>query len=168
MARARFGSWRAALERIGISGVRVRRYAAQELMDTLERVWRELGRPPGNKHLARRARITDTPYKRYWGTLKNACEQLAKYHAGEITREKLLAPSPPIKRRRRKLIPVDVRWRILKRDNHRCICCGANPATDPTVELQIDHIVPVSKGGGNEEGNLRTLCRKCNGGKGAA
>jgi 5-methylcytosine-specific restriction endonuclease McrA len=32
----------------------------------------------------------------------------------------------------------------------------------------VDHIVPVSRGGGNDEANLRTLCRACNVGKGAA
>ncbi|HJB68761.1 MAG TPA: HNH endonuclease [Candidatus Fournierella excrementigallinarum] len=32
--------------------------------------------------------------------------------------------------------------------------------------LEIDHIIPVSKGGRTEEDNLQTLCWKCNRSKG--
>jgi hypothetical protein len=62
------------------------------------------------------------------------------------------------KRRRRvaRQIPELVRRRILARDNHRCALCGTTSA------LVIDHIHPVAEGGGNDEANLRTLCRKCN------
>ena len=51
---------------------------------------------------------------------------------------------------------------ILKRDCFKCAICGASPAINPKVELHIDHIIPVSKGGGNEVSNLWTLCSKCN------
>src|ERR1035437_9723912 len=30
------------------------------------------------------------------------------------------------------------------------------------VKLEMDHSVPVSKGGKTEESNLQTLCRRCN------
>jgi hypothetical protein len=46
---------------------------------------------------------------------------------------------------------------ILKRDNYTCGYCGATG-----VELEIDHIKPVSKGGTNEQTNLITACKKCN------
>lgn len=64
---------------------------------------------------------------------------------------------------KRKPISKKVRFEIFKRDGHKCAYCGRS---SPDVELQVDHIVPVSKGGGNDETNLITSCWDCNIGKG--
>lgn len=53
-------------------------------------------------------------------------------------------------------IPVDVRWRIFERDNFTCKHCGTRRC------LSVDHIIPKSKGGSDEESNLQTLCGRCN------
>ncbi len=58
-----------------------------------------------------------------------------------------------------------LRYEILTRDGHRCTICGATAADG--VKLHVDHIIPVSKGGKTEYSNLRTLCERCNLGKGA-
>ena len=42
-----------------------------------------------------------------------------------------------------------------------CTYCGSDK------DLQIDHIIPVSKGGRTEKENLQPLCRTCNTQKGA-
>lgn len=47
-----------------------------------------------------------------------------------------------------------------------CTLCGARPGKDRDVELDIDHIVPTSKGGSDEESNLQVLCAQCNRAKG--
>ena len=49
-----------------------------------------------------------------------------------------------------------VRKRIFDKCGHECSHCGA------TGDLSIDHIHPVSKGGGDEDDNLQVLCRSCN------
>jgi hypothetical protein len=66
----------------------------------------------------------------------------------------------------RKTIAPKTRLRIMKRDNFKCVNCGATPALDPGVYLEIDHFVPFSKGGDETDENFRTLCRACNRGKG--
>lgn len=67
-----------------------------------------------------------------------------------------------------RLPSVSLRYKVLSRDNHKCIGCGATPATMAGVELEIDHIMPYSKGGETVLDNLQTLCKKCNSGKGAS
>ncbi len=57
-----------------------------------------------------------------------------------------------------------VRIRVMKRDRFRCTYCGA-PGTD--VELEIDHIIAVARGGSHHISNLTTACRNCNQTKGA-
>lgn len=55
------------------------------------------------------------------------------------------------------------RFEILKRDNFTCQYCGKK---GPEVELQLDHVTPLSKGGKTIESNLLTSCSECNKGKG--
>ncbi len=54
----------------------------------------------------------------------------------------------------------DCREYILNRDNYRCQCCGSNN------NLEIDHILPWSRGGKTNSGNLQVLCRYHNRRKG--
>jgi len=65
--------------------------------------------------------------------------------------------------KQRRHIPLGLRYKILARDNHICQSCGAK-ASDG-IQLHIDHIKPVSRGGTNDFENLQTLCRDCNLGK---
>ena len=60
------------------------------------------------------------------------------------------------------LMTKKLREFIKKRDNYPCCICGNSTHTEPNLLLEIDHIVPVSKGGVTEEKNLQTLCWKCN------
>lgn len=57
---------------------------------------------------------------------------------------------------------IRLRFKILSRDKFTCQYCGSSA---PEVVLEVDHIIPKSKGGGNEETNLVTACKKCNLGK---
>lgn len=64
--------------------------------------------------------------------------------------------------RRGGTLSVKLRFSILLRDNFRCVYCGRS-ANETTLE--VDHKIPVSKGGGDECSNLVTACSKCNLGK---
>ena len=59
----------------------------------------------------------------------------------------------------RQPIPRKLRHEVFKRDGYRCRECGASK--DET-SLEIDHILPVAKGGTNDIDNLQTLCKECN------
>ncbi len=54
------------------------------------------------------------------------------------------------------------RYQILERDWFSCKYCGRKP---PFVMLEVDHIIPKSKGGGDAVDNLLTTCFECNRGK---
>lgn len=53
------------------------------------------------------------------------------------------------------------RWEVLRsqvfeRDGWRCVYCGSGE------NLHCDHVIPASRGGSSEIGNLATACRPCN------
>ena len=63
---------------------------------------------------------------------------------------------------KRKSLGKKIRFEVFKRDSFTCQYCGQSA---PQVILEVDHIIPVSKGGDNELTNLITSCRDCNRGK---
>lgn len=62
----------------------------------------------------------------------------------------------------RTLMTKKLREFIKTRDNFTCCNCGNSTNVEPNLLLEIDHIIPVSKGGRTVEDNLQTLCWKCN------
>ena len=70
---------------------------------------------------------------------------------------------PAVRRSRRRRVWTDEERRfILDRDGWQCVYCGSKD------ELEIDHIVPFSKGGACSITNSQTLCGPCNRRKGAS
>lgn len=58
-------------------------------------------------------------------------------------------------------IPLALRREVFAHDNWMCVYCHSKR------RLEIDHIIPISKGGTDDRHNLQTLCRTCNRKKGA-
>lgn len=56
-------------------------------------------------------------------------------------------------------IPRSVMLRVVRRDNNQCQTCGK---VLKDLEIEFDHIIPVSKGGSGEEHNIRVACLECN------
>ncbi|QOI65637.1 HNH endonuclease (plasmid) [Arthrobacter sp. TES] len=67
----------------------------------------------------------------------------------------------------RALMTSKLRGQIKERDRHTCVHCGISVAVEPHLLLEVDHIMPVSKGGLSTPENLQTLCWRCNRTKGA-
>lgn len=51
---------------------------------------------------------------------------------------------------------------VLDRDGEKCAYCGASD-----VSLQLDHVIPQSRGGSDHPENLTPACKPCNTSKGA-
>ncbi len=65
---------------------------------------------------------------------------------------------------------MDWKERVFDRDGYKCVYCGRDGRADfwVYVLLQVDHVVPKSKGGSeDDESNLVTACMVCNKMKGA-
>jgi HNH endonuclease len=90
--------------------------------------------------------------------------------------EYILASETPRETAKQRKIGKDQWWRILARDNHRCMSCGrsvqdSNPL-DPSrkIVLVVDHTTPISEADKYgidpyADENLQTLCDVCNEGK---
>ena len=86
--------------------------------------------------------------------------ELIKYLSQKIKFKKSVAGQ-------RALMTPKLREKIKERDGYTCQICGLSNKDEPNLLLEIDHIIPLSKGGMTTEGNLQTLCWRCNRSKGA-
>lgn len=64
--------------------------------------------------------------------------------------------------RERELMTPKFRQYILERDHYTCQKCHNSTYIEPNLLLEIDHIMPLSKGGRTVEENLQVLCWRCN------
>lgn len=92
-----------------------------------------------------------------WGPAAFAAFTVAVWWAALRGRRR---PAQRAGRRRRRLSDAE-RRAILDRDGWACVECGS------TDELELDHVIPFSRGGACTPGNLVTLCGPCNRRKGA-
>ena len=67
----------------------------------------------------------------------------------------------------RALMTPQLREKIKVRDLYTCKICGISANDEKNLLLEIDHIMPLSKGGITSENNLQTLCWRCNRSKGS-
>jgi ATP adenylyltransferase len=56
-------------------------------------------------------------------------------------------------------VPGNLRYDVLKLAKDRCELCGVSARS---TQIDVDHIIPRSKGGSNRIENLQALCRTCN------
>lgn len=95
-------------------------------------------------------------------TLCNDCARDATPVKKVRVKKVSTAPKWFVDQERAKMTPA-LKESIKRRDGYRCKYCGRTMADG--VSLEVDHIIPVSRGGRSEPSNLQTLCWDCNRGK---
>ena len=175
--KKRFGSWKAALQRAGLTlSARGRRYSDDEYFDNILVLWTHYGRQPKYRELNEPpSSIPAGAYEAKFGGWRLALGAfIDRVNADRASRASdaeppllppATSPSGLSPRPRTRKIPLGLRYDVLRRDNFKCVLCGASPAITPTCQLHIDHVVAFARGGTTEERNLRTLCSHCNVGK---
>jgi len=178
----RFGSWEKGLQRAGLKnspGYR-RKFSDEEYFENMLNVWTQYGRQPKYGEMNKSpSMISPKTYENHFGTWRKALEafvermnkkedsepeQMSKKEAKELISAEITKYSVAVEDRRG--ISLGLRYKVLSRDKFKCVKCGASPSTDTACILQIDHVIPFSKGGKTVLENLQTLCGNCNLGKG--
>jgi hypothetical protein len=175
----RFGSWSAGLKKAGLSlSHKGRRYTDTDYFENLLNVWTFYGRQPKFPEMDRGpSRISSGAYENKWGSWGKALHAfIGRVNSDTQDNLDLALPTQVTKQgqnnykiiseRRIRTIALGIRYDVLKRDHFKCVLCGKSPAIDFSCKLHVDHIMPYSSGGVNEIANLRTLCNRCNLGKG--
>lgn len=170
-----FVSWSKFCQAAGISSRYNRLVEKEDLLNNLDHVWSELGRQPRAKEM--KQPLSSISISRYQKLFRKnwyaICLEFLSWKSGvsieEIERESRQIPTinseHQIPHRTNRSVSLSLRYEVLKRDNFRCVRCGATPALTPGTQLHIDHKLPWSKGGETELINLQTLCSDCNLGK---
>lgn len=98
-----------------------------------------------------------------WAMLEEMQERVyAGVHPNEGRERPEIAVTRKARVRRIRSLTRRGRFLILQRDGFACRYCGRKP---PEIELQVDHIVPVARGGNDDKDNLVASCKDCNTGK---
>ncbi|WP_167620253.1 HNH endonuclease [Paracoccus ravus] len=168
--RRTFGSWGNGLKEVGAAPPKksIRVMSDHVLLAIFRDIWvytyKRHEKSPSVIHVKEYAKahpersVSVTTLTRRFGPYKKFVEEFARYATGEIDYAALVKNCRPPKKVRQH-VPLKVRFEILERDK-RCITCGT------AAELEIDHIIPVAKGGTSCKSNLCVRCRACNHGKG--
>lgn len=183
----KFGSWNEALKAAGLDpfdhplgGGKKNKVSEYSCLEEIERLWVELGRQPTTADIKNGiSKYSLHTYERRFGSWRKALEFFVDYMNGikdvdssnncdetEMKPERVQSSENiTVTHRTKRDINLRMRFSVMKRDNFKCCLCGRTPATTPGLELQIDHIIPWSKGGETVIENLQTLCSDCNIGK---
>lgn len=162
----RFGNWMKSLQKAGLEKTRNINVTDEEYFENLERVWSTLGRQPKYAEMVKPlSEFVAGAYEDRFGSWRNALHAFVAFVNKGEKAEEVRGTRPNTKHRTSRNINWRFRHIVMRRDNFRCQHCGRSPATDVGVQLEVDHIIPYSKGGETVLDNLQTLCRTCNGGK---
>lgn len=178
----RFNSWNNILNKAGLdpyNRVSEKRLSDEDMLKDIERIWIKLGRQPTSSDIKNGiSKYSLHAYSEHFGGWRGALNAFIKYinidtPNNDINKNCEDAITTENQEQSHNIIPhktsreanLRLRFKVMQRDNFKCCICGASPATNPSIELHIDHIVPWANGGETVIENLQTLCSNCNLGK---
>lgn len=155
------------------------RFKKEDLLKEIGRMWEltlsKYGRRPYIKDFKENSILAPWAWDTHFGSFRKALSAYLSWEQKNIDNQEIVHSGSEknttidkqknrSKNRTSPTIPPGLRWKALTRDNYKCTVCGKDPK-NYEITLEVDHIIPWSKGGPTELGNLRTLCSKCNLGK---
>lgn len=167
--RRYFGSWGKTLQAAELRTVRGHKLDPRAMVAAFKKCWEKYDSVPSMRQLEAFLESGNYPFRyksylNYFGGLGQLAKLVVKVQQGELAGSRLYE-----RRKSQALlsraIPLKMRTAVLKRDGHRCVKCGANARAETSTRLEVDHIVPLARGGSSEFSNLQTLCFACNQGK---
>lgn len=163
----RFGSWFTALKKAGLKKTRNLNIPDEELFENLVNVWGKLGKQPKYSDLtSQTSKYASATYEKRFGGWRKALEAFVLWaNEGEIQPKVTKKVNTKGRHRTPRNINYRLQFLVMRRDNFKCRITGKSPATDPSIILEVDHIVPWDKGGETVIENLQTLAKKINIGK---
>jgi HNH endonuclease/Homing endonuclease associated repeat len=171
-----FGSVAAAFKAAGLAPLARRDRSEEECFENILALWSHYGRAPKYGELNEPpSQVSGKVYARRWGGwraalgafLERVNDDQARPASSPLLVSDVSAPASPPQPIGPRDVPWRLRFRVFERDHFACVACGDSPATSfGKCKLHADHIVPFSKGGPTVFENLRTLCMRCNIGKG--
>lgn len=173
----RFGGWTKACVLCGFDLEKNQRMniSQRELFKDIEDTWIRLGRQPTSNDIRNgHSKYSLNSYIRFFGSWRKALESFVEFiNLDESTSVLDIAQKKTVHaddirggfHQTQRDANLRLRFLVMKRDCFKCRICGASPASNPDLELHIDHIIPWSVGGETVIDNLQTLCSKCNLGK---
>lgn len=167
----KFGSFSNALLKAGLKPSKRMNVSNKELLNSVIELWTKTLEKEGRRPFASDLKKYDVPYsedtyRRRFGSWKKALilayNSVDKKENSPLEKERVVTINQSPKKNIREEISIRRRFLVLKRDQFSCVLCGKSGVG---VKLEVDHKIPVSKGGTNNLDNLQTLCFECNRGK---
>lgn len=163
--------WNIALVKAGLDVSRQAEWTDEDCFMAIEEVWiKKNGQPTPSDMKKFNSQISYGTIKGHFNGWRNALEMFERYKNDPTydmykkNKSGSLKESS-IKEKNVRNVSLITRLLVLARDGSTCVICGRSVKC-AGVQLHVDHIIPISKGGTNEISNLRTLCEECNLGKG--
>jgi hypothetical protein len=143
-----------------------------ELIGILQELWVQTVESDGRRPLRSDLRrygcpVSGDTFVREFGSWKAALLAAASSVPTDDVQRLVVPAAPPrpvrgAPKEQRKALSLRKRFGIMQRDEFTCQLCGIS---GPGSRLEVDHRRAAVRGGPDDDGNLWTLCFKCNRGK---